>query len=365
MTPRRQPDAFDVYWRLTHMPERVSDIGEFGLIRRISDLLKKEGIRSERVTVGIGDDTASFLPRPGYELLVTCDSIVEGRHYLPRYIGFFDLGRRAMTLNISDIGAMGGRPLYALVSLGLKAEVLVRDIEEMYRGFLAELNPFGASIIGGNLTKSGNGMFIDITLIGEVEQGRGVRRSGARPGDAILVTGYPGQAAAGLQLLLHAPDDSKLLGHPLVKIYNTPSHRAQLGEAIAQAGCATAMIDTSDGFLGDLGHICEESGVGAELFQDKIPVSEYLREAGLQLHRDPHDFFLGDSDDYELVITCQPRDVALLRSIVARCCPVPLTEVGRITGAAREIALLLPDGNRRPVKPLSWDHFRISNDPKI
>jgi thiamine-monophosphate kinase len=263
-----------------------------------------------------------------------------------------------MTLNISDIGAMGGRPLYALISLGLKAEILVQDVEEMYRGFLVELKPFGASIIGGNLTQSGNGMFIDITLIGEVEQGKGVRRSGARPGDVILVTGYPGQAAAGLQLLLRAPDDSKLLGHPLVKIYNTPSHRAQLGEAVAQAGWATAMIDTSDGFLGDLGHICEESGVGAELFKEKIPISEDLRKAAITLHRDPYDFFLGDSDDYELVITCQPKNLALLHSIITRCCPVPLTEVGRITGAAREMTLVLPDGERRPVKPSSWDHFR-------
>jgi len=347
------------------MPERVSDIGEFGLIRRIGDLLNRDGIRSERVTLGIGDDTASFLPRPGYEILVTCDCMVEGRHYLSRYISPLDLGRRAMTLNISDIGAMGGRPLYALISLGLKAEIFVQDVEEMYRGFLAELKPFGASIIGGNLTQSGNGMFIDITLIGEVEQGKGVRRSGARPGDAILVTGYPGQAAAGLQLLLQAPDDSKLLGHPLVKIYNTPSHRAQLGEAIAQAGCATAMIDTSDGFLGDLGHICEESGVGAELFQEKIPISEDLRQAALILNRDPYDFFLGDSDDYELVITCQPKNLALLRSIITRCCAVPLTEVGRITGAAREMTLVLPDGEKRPVKPSSWDHFRRNRVSKI
>ena len=305
------------------MPERVSDIGEFGLIRRISDLLNKEGIRSEQVTLGIGDDTASFLPRPGYELLVTCDCMVEGRHYLPGKISPLDLGRRAMALNISDIGAMGGRPLYALISLGLKAEVLVQDVEEMYRGFLLELNPFGASIIGGNLTKSGNGMFIDITLIGEVEQGKGVRRSGAKPGDAILVTGYPGQAAAGLQLLLHAPDDSKILEHPLVKIYNTPSHRAQLGEAIAKAGCATAMIDTSDGFLGDLGHICEESSVGAELFKEKLPVSEDLREAAHILHQDPYDFFLGESDDYELVITCRPRmwhssALSLLSAVLSR-----------------------------------------------
>jgi thiamine-monophosphate kinase len=344
------------------MPERVGDIGEFGLIRRIADFLKKEGVGSERVTLGIGDDTASFLPRPGYEILVTCDCMVEGRHYLPKYIRPFDLGRRAMALNISDIGAMGGRPLYALISLGLKAEISVQDIEEMYRGFLAELNPFGASIIGGNLTQSGDGIFIDITLIGEAEQGRALRRSGAKPGDAILITGYPGQAAAGLQLLLKAPDEAKLSGHPLVQIYNTPSHRAQLGEAIAKAGCATAMIDTSDGFLGDLGHICEESGVGAELFQEKLPVSENLREAALMLHRDPYDFILGDSDDYELVITCPPKNVALLRSTVNRCGSVPLTEVGNITGAACEMTLVLSNGERRPVIPKSWDHFRFPKE---
>jgi thiamine-monophosphate kinase len=338
----------------------VSDIGEFGLIRRINDLLKKDGVRSERVTIGIGDDTASFLPRAGYELLVTCDCMVEGRHYLSQYIRPLDLGRRAMALNISDIGAMGGKPLYALISLGLKGEMLVEDIEEMYRGFLTELNPFGASIIGGNLTKSGNGMFIDITLIGEVEQGKGVRRSGAKPGDAILVTGYPGQAAAGLQLLLLGSEDAKFLGHPLVKIFNNPSHRARLGEAIGKTGRATAMIDTSDGFLGDLGHICEESGVGAELFREKIPVSEDLRQAALLLGRDPYDFFLGESDDYELVITCQPQDVASLRSVIAGS--APLAEVGRITGAAREIILVLADGERHPVKALSWDHFRPAGD---
>ena len=347
------------------MSERVSDIGEFGLIRRISNLVNKEGIRSERVTLGIGDDTASFLPQPGYELLITCDCMVEGRHYLAGRISPSDLGRRAMALNISDIGAMGGKPLYALISLGLKAEFLVQDVEEMYRGFLAELNPFGACIIGGNLTKSGNGMFIDITLIGEVEQGRGVHRSGARPGDVILVTGYPGQSAAGLQLLLRSPEDSQLFGHPLVKIYNTPSHRAQLGEAIGRAGCATAMIDTSDGFLGDLGHICEESRVGAELFKEKLPLSKDLREAALVLRQDPYDFFLGESDDYELVITCRPQDVTLLRSVAGRCCPFLLTEVGRITDATGEIILVLPDGERRAVKHSGWDHFRLTEDSKI
>ncbi|MBW1804709.1 MAG: thiamine-phosphate kinase, partial [Deltaproteobacteria bacterium] len=138
------------------MTETLSDIGEFGLIARIDDLLRKEGIQTPGMTMGIGDDAASFLPRAGYELVVTCDSVVEGRHYLPDRTTSLDLGRRAMALNISDIGAVGGKPLYALVSLGLKGDTPVANVEDMYRGFIAELNPFEASVIGGNLTKSGN-----------------------------------------------------------------------------------------------------------------------------------------------------------------------------------------------------------------
>jgi thiamine-monophosphate kinase len=339
------------------MSQTLSDIGEFGLIDRIHELLQKEGLEAPGVTLGIGDDTASFRPRAGYELLVTCDAMVEGRHYLSGHISPLNLGRRAMALNISDIGAMGGRPLYALVSLGLKAETLVADVEDMYRGFIAELNPFEASIIGGNVTKSEHATFVDITLIGEVEQGKMIRRSTARVGDAILVTGYPGQAAAGLYLLLNAQPTEDLSDHPLVQTFNTPSHRAREGRAIAQSGYATAMIDTSDGFLGDLGHICKESGVGARLTRKSLPVGKELREAATRLGRDPFELVLGESDDYELIITCPPDDVDGLRSVVAAVSAVPVTEVGRITEAAYGMKIVQPEGTECAVTPAGWDHF--------
>ena len=337
--------------------EKVGDIGEFGLIDRIGALIRREGVFSERVVLGMGDDAASFLPRPGCEILATCDSMVEGRHFFPGSLSSFDLGRRAMDSNISDVGAMGGRPLYALISLGLEADTAVREVEDIYRGFLTELAPFGASIIGGNVTRSGRGMFIDITLIGEVEQGRGVRRGGARPGHAILVTGCPGEAAAGLELLVRGPGGVPLPDHPLVRAFRTPSHRALVGEAVAGTGHVTAMIDTSDGFLGDLGHILEASGVGAELFEERIPVSEALREGALMLGRDPLAFFLGESDDYELIMTCEPLHAAQLVEVAGRCCSAPLTEVGRITGGPG-ITLCLSGGGRRPLEPSRWDHFR-------
>ncbi|MFH1480946.1 MAG: thiamine-phosphate kinase, partial [Pseudomonadota bacterium] len=340
------------------MTQTLARIGEFGLIHRIREIIKREGIESPGVTLGIGDDTAAFLPRPGYELLVTCDAMVEGRHYLPRHITPFDLGRRAMTLNISDIGAMGGQPLYALVSLGLKGDTPVRDVEGLYRGFLAELNPFGASIVGGNITKVDYTPFIDITLMGEVEEGRVVRRSTAVNGDAILVTGYPGQAAAGLQLLLKARPDEDLRDHPLVRAYNCPSHRAREGRAVALSGLATAMIDTSDGFLGDLGHICEESGKGARLFEERLPLSGILKETAQRLGVDPYDLVLKDSDDYELIITCSADHVDRIRTCLGSLSDVTVTEVGRITDAREGIHLVHPDGSRSPLSPKGWNHFQ-------
>jgi thiamine-monophosphate kinase len=341
------------------MTELLADIGEFGLIERIDELLRRESVQTPGLTLGIGDDTASFLPHAGYEVLVTCDCMVEGRHYLPQHITPLELGRRAMVLNISDIGAMGGKPLYALVSLGLRADTPVSDVVAMYRGFVAELNPFGASIIGGNLTKSGDSPFIDITLIGEVEHGKTVRRSTAKVGDAILVTGYPGQSAAGLQLLLQVERMEGLHDHPLVRAYNTPSHRAREGRAIAQSGCVTAMIDTSDGFLGDLGHICKESAVGAELIRENLPISEDLRQAAQKLGQDPYDLVLKDSDDYELIITCSPDHVDQIYSAVSALSDVPVTEVGRITDVARQIKLMLPNGTRSEIISAGWDHFTV------
>ena len=339
------------------MPQTLSDIGEFGLIDRIHEVLEKEGLSAPSVTLGIGDDTAAFLARAGYELLVTCDAMVEGRHYLPEHISPLNLGRRAMALNISDIGAMGGRPLYALISLGLKAETLVTDVEAMYRGFITELNPLEASIIGGNVTKSEHATFVDITLIGEVEQGKMLCRSTAKAGEAILVTGYPGQAAAGLFLLLNAQPTEDLSEHPLVRTFNTPSHRAREGRAIAQSGYATAMIDTSDGFLGDLGHICKESGVGARLILENLPMREVLRGTAAQMGREPFDLVLEESDDYELIIICPVEKVDRIRSAVATVSEAPVTEVGRITEAAHGIKLIQPDGTERTVTPDGWDHF--------
>jgi len=342
------------------MVQTLADIGEFGLIRLIHELLDREGVRAPGLILGIGDDSASFNPNEGYELLVTCDCMLEGRHYLREHINPMDLGRRAMVMNISDIGAMGGRPLYALVSLGLKKDTLVTDVLQMYRGFIQELNPLGASIIGGNITRSDYSDFIDITLTGEVERNKIIRRSAARPGDIILVTGFPGQAAAGLSILLNSIEED-LQSNPLVRAYKRPVHRAREGRAAALSGHATSMIDISDGLMGDLGHICEESGVGAEIIRAELPVSAHMRVFSASNGRDVYEMILGESDDYELIITCGSNNRGKVCSVIAEICDVPVTEIGRITSKPDGIKIVFPDGSKHEVTPHGWDHFRITS----
>jgi thiamine-monophosphate kinase len=340
------------------MSKTLSDIGEFGIIDRILMLIQEEGVKTPGVTLGIGDDAAAIKPRVGYEVLVTCDCLIEGRHYLPDSINSVDLGRRAMAVNISDIGAMGGLPLYSLVSLGLRADTPVADVESMYRGFLMELNPFKASIIGGNITKTEGANFIDITIVGEVEQGKLMLRSSAEVGDVILVTGYPGQAVAGLQLLQRSQWLQDVQNHPLVQAYNTPEHRAREGHAIARSCYAKAMIDTSDGLLADLGHICEESRVGAEIIQKQLPLSKALNQEARQIERDPYDMVMSDSDDYELIFTCSAENVPDILSVVASVSNVPVSEIGRITEVKEKIQIILPDGSKKIITPSGWDHFK-------
>ncbi len=340
--------------------ETVGDAGEFGLIRRIRRLIKEMGAAGTGLVLGAGDDTAAMTPTPGHDLLVTCDSMVEDRHFLKGRMSPREIGRRAMAANISDIGAMGGTPRWALVSLGLEKDFPVNDVLDMYRGFLDRLNPLNAVIAGGNITHLKEGSFIDITLVGEVLRGRMVSRSGALPGDAVLVSGFPGQSAAGLDLMLCGEDDEKfneaLL---LMETYKNPRHRALEGQAIAETGLANSMIDISDGFLGDLGHICEESGVGAELHEESFPVSNALKWAALRKGLDPQKLVTRPSDDYELIVTCAPLNAEALKQAVARVSHVGITRVGWITDAAGRLDLVRKDGTRGFVEPEGWDHFSV------
>jgi thiamine-monophosphate kinase len=192
----------------------------------------------------------SLTPTPGTLVLATCDSQVEGRHFLRSRIAPEHLGRRLAAVNLSDIAAMGGEPRWALVSLALPPETEVEFLEALYSGLVAELRRFGAAVVGGNVTGSGE-LLLDLTLLGEVRPEELLRRSGARPGDAILVTGTLGESAAGRALLDAGMDISAAPG--AVQRHLTPEPRVEAGRALARSRLATAAIDVSDGFSQDLG----------------------------------------------------------------------------------------------------------------
>ena len=281
---------------------RIEQLGEFGLIERIQRALPQTYSRD--VLVGIGDDVAVLRSGGERVWLATCDVQVEGAHFLRDAITPVNLGRKALAINLSDIAACGGTPRFALISLGLPRDLDVEFIDGLYQGLRDEAEPFVVQIVGGNISGSRLGIFIDITLLGNALPENVLLRSGAQPGDQILVTGTLGDAAAGVALLL----DPRLNTTPEYAAFartrrDTPTPRVREGQIIAAAHAAHAMIDISDGLAGDLGHICEKSGVGVRLFSQNLPVSRANRELALAAHGDEWYFALHGGEDYELLFT--------------------------------------------------------------
>jgi len=359
---------------------RLSDIGEFGLIDRIARRLPAPG---EGVVVGIGDDTAALRLSGDRLLLATCDIQLEGHHFLRDKIAPQQLGRKALAINLSDIASMGGRPRYALVSLGLPKGLAVSWVDALYDGLQEEAARFGTSIVGGNITGSPL-ILVDVTLLGEVEEARLLRRSGARVGDRLLVTGMLGASGAGLAWLVAGGGGAEEqggrgaeekrgggashLGTPapphlctevdeVLAAHLTPTPRVAEGRAIGATHAATAMIDLSDGLASDVGHICELSNVGVRVEAARLPISSATRAVAEALGRDPVAFALFGGEDYELLLTAPAERVGELVAAVGQT-GTPLTDIGAIVPAAAGRTLLLTNGRTIPLEPGGWDHFR-------
>ena len=291
-------------------------------------------------------------------MLLTCDIQVEGRHFRFEHITPYQLGRRSMAVNLSDIGAMGGKPTYALVSLGLPADFPVKNYDRLFEGMRDELLPHGARIVGGNLAQTRDFLVVDVTLLGEVDRSRVLTRGGARVGDRIFVTGKVGASGAGFQVLSAFGKRFPPRYKGLVARHLSPTPRADLGRRIAHAGIATAMIDLSDGVAGDLYHVCTRSGVGAEIHEDRLPLPERIGEVAAKAGRSVIDLALHSGEDYELLFTVPPRIAAETVQSVFGGSGVPVTEIGTIVGRDDGYILVDSRGNRSPLEPAGWDHFR-------
>ncbi len=341
----------------------VSAIGEFGLIERLRAIAESDRIRgeppNEMLLLGIGDDAASLRTRSGREILITCDTQVAGRHFVPEWISPRCLGERAIAVSASDIAAMGGLARAALVSLAVGPETSVEDLEDMYRGMTARLNRFHAALIGGNISGLDSGLVIDITLIGEVERGKAIRRNTGQPGDILWVTGSPGAAAAGLAIV------KSLRGKPVppeaeevVRKYLTPTARLREGRALGVSGAVTSMIDLSDGLIGDIAHMIEGREAGIVLQEESLPIGDEIQRAADILQRPAASFLFGPSDDYELIFTTSPAGAEQALKAIRGVSNVPVWPIGQVvSGGAGSVMLADPKGDRRPISPHGWNHF--------
>ena len=332
----------------------VSDLGEFGLIERIGARLPPY---REDVRAAVGDDVAVLALDGESYLLATCDIQVEGVHFLRKSITAYQLGRRAAAINLSDIAAKGGTPEHFLVSLALPGALEVSWVEELYDGLGEESARHGADIVGGNLSRTDGPLVVDAFLLGKVRVEEVVLRSGARAGDAVLVTGWLGGGAAGLALLevggAGLSDEFK----DVLERYLTPTPRVGEGRVIARSGRATSMMDLSDGLGSDVGHICDESGVGVRLFADRLPLSGGVGSVAEVTGRTDWMLGLEGGEDYELCLTVPPEAEEEVAARVEEETGTPVTCVGEILPREEGRWVVLPDGSEIPLVARGWDHF--------
>jgi len=317
-----------------------------------SDLIRAIRKRAKRkrgfVDLGIGDDCAVLRPRAGEELVVTTDLTLEGTHFKREWHEAPSVGHRCLARGLSDIAAMGAAPRAAFLSLAVPAETSQGWVDGFFEGFLALADRYGTTLAGGDVSQSQNGIVADVMVIGAAKRGRAVLRSTARVNDIIYVTGALGASAAALQELqkqkvprLRLPQQAPLGMTQSEERHFYPKPRIAIGEYLVKRKLARAMVDCSDGLSVDLAHICEESGVGAILNRDLIPVA-----GGATLEQALH-----GGEDYELIFTAPVKT-----QVPVEISGVPVTEIGWIT---RERGVCLTDlqTQSQPLEPRGWQHF--------
>ncbi|MCL6596395.1 MAG: thiamine-phosphate kinase [Firmicutes bacterium] len=328
----------------------MADGGEWQRIAAVAAALGRAG-RGGGVAWGIGDDAAVLRPRPGYDLLVTQDALVEDVHFRRRWTTAEDLAHKVLAVSVSDIAAMGGRPRFALVALALPPDVDLAWSEAFGRGLAAAARRFRLAVVGGDTVRSPGPLVADGVVLGEVGRGRARLRAGVRPGDRLVVTGTVGGAGAGLRLL-DDPDLARRLPPTLAararRRLLRPTPRVAAGRALAPA--AGALVDLSDGLGGAVAALCRSSPVGVRIHADRVPVDPAAAAVARLLGQDPVDFALAAGEDYELLAAVAPRRAASLPALSPRA-----VEVGEAVDEAGAW-LVRPDGSLSPL-PGGYDAF--------
>ncbi|HET8725043.1 MAG TPA: thiamine-phosphate kinase [Anaeromyxobacteraceae bacterium] len=311
--------------------------GEFALVARFT----RSFGGGEGVRVGVGDDAAVLRPPPGEDLVATVDAVVEGVHFDAGFTPA-DIGWKALAVNLSDLAAMGARPLWALVALATPRGADLGRLGRIGDGLAACARRHGIAVVGGNVT-SAPGLSLTVTVVGAAPRGRALLRSGGRPGDLLVVSGTLGDAALGLEPGAAAPLRAR---------QRRPAPRLALGRAAP--GIARAGIDISDGLVQDLGHLCRESGVGARVEAGSLPLSAAYRAAVRGRPR-PLEAALAGGEDYELLLAVPPGRLGALRE-AARRARTPVAVIGALE--ARPGVRVLDGGRPVRLSRTGHDHLR-------
>jgi thiamine-monophosphate kinase len=321
-------------------------LNELGERRVISKIRRAFGQPRTDILIGIGDDAA--LVKAPRSLLLTTDILVEDEDFRRAVHPPRLLGRKALNVNLSDIAAMGGRPLHALVGMAMPGDIEESWLRKFMAGFRSAAREAGVALVGGDLSRSEK-IMISVTVTGEAKSP--VTRSGARAGDGIFVSGTLGDAAQGFRFLEKGGLQERGRGAgPLIRAFLDPTPRLELGALLGRRKLASSMIDISDGLSVDLVHICEESGIGAEVEASRIPISSALR----RFSKDPLALALNGGEDFELLFTVRPEKLAAVRKLPSR---FKVTMIGRVT-AGKKTLLIGLDKKKRPLRAGGFEHFR-------
>ncbi|MBW2202234.1 MAG: thiamine-phosphate kinase [Deltaproteobacteria bacterium] len=332
----------------------LRDIGEFGFIKRIS---RGCLIRPHNVIKAIGDDAAAFIPAPGQVILVTTDLLVERIHFLREATSGFNLGYKALSVNLSDIAAMGGIAREAFISIAVPENCSIEYLEDLYNGIKTLAAEFDVNLLGGDTTRSKADLTINVSLVGYAFEKEILYRNTAQHGDIICTTGFLGDSRAGLYLIIN---DIKADSNELKALLNAhllPKPYLREGRFLARQGGVRAVIDVSDGLSSDIGHIAEESNVGIRLYSAKIPVSNNLIKFCAWFDFDPVEYALAGGEDYTLLYTISPDKADHVAADYLKRFRNPLYQIGEITDSGK-MELILSNGRIRSFTPSGWDHFK-------
>lgn len=321
-------------------------VGEFELI----DKIRRRARVGAEIKLGIGDDCSSLLVPANHELLTSTDLLLEGVHFRLDWTDLYSLGTKAVAVNVSDLAAMGAKPVSLHLAVGLPASLSDQQIEQFMDGVFAGLDRYELSLAGGDTCRSQGPLVISVTVQGLCHKDQFVTRAGARAGDDLWVSGTLGDSALALRSL----QSGHSLSDFLAERHHRPQARTALGQQLATRGLASAMLDLSDGLAGDLRHLLQASDVGAQVELTRLPLSEEFRA---ELHRDPSliDLAICGGEDYELLFSAAPEARLALAQLGVQL-DLPLQRIGGIS-TNPELRFCTSDGLSYLPQLAAFDHF--------